>query len=387
GGLVDCVGHLRGVTIADRRGHLTGHCNMLILLLELLTKIGVRKMNATEIVLPAAVEPEDLQVRTRELPEPGPGQAVVRVEATGVSFAEQQMRRGKYYDQPPFPFVPGYDLVGEVERLGDPANGGVAIGQRVAALTKTGGWADRVVLDAADLVPVPQGLDPAEAETVVVNGITAWRMLHRSARVTHGQTIVVLGAAGGVGSTLVQLARHAGIRVIGTAGPAQQERVRELGALPVDYRNEDGAARVRELAPDGVAAVFDPVGGPGIEDSWRMLARGGTLVSYGTASTRDVPGNPRLPVLKLLARLTAWNLLPNGRHSKVFNLWAGRRPRPTRYRADLRHDLGEVLDRLAKSAITPQVAARFPLTEAATALRHAEAGGITGKVILIPEGT
>jgi NADPH2:quinone reductase len=340
-------------------------------------------MNATEIVLPAAVEPEGLQVRTRELPDPGPQQAVVRVEATGVSFAEQQMRRGKYYDQPPFPFVPGYDLVGEVERLGDRANGGIAIGQRVAALTKTGGWADRVVLDPADLVPVPEGVDAAAAETVVVNGVTAWRMLHRSARVQAGQTIVVLGASGGVGSTLVQLARHAGIRVIGTAGPDAQERVRELGAIAVDYRSEDVPARVRQLAPDGVAAVFDHVGGPRIVDSWRMLAPGRTLVSYGTASTRDVPGNPRLPVLKLLGRLMLWNVLPNRRRATFFNLWAGARRRD-RYRAELRQDLGEVLRLLHDGAITAQIARRFALRDAGAALRYAEQGGIVGKVVLEP---
>jgi NADPH2:quinone reductase len=339
-------------------------------------------MNATEIVLPGIGEPETLQVRTRTLPEPEAGQVVVRVAATGVSFAEQQMRRGKYYDQPPFPFVPGYDLVGVVERSGA---GGPAVGQPVAALTKTGGWADRVVLEAADVVPLPAEVDPVAAETVVVNGVTAWRMLHRAAKVPPGQTIVVLGAAGGVGSTLVQLARHAGIRVIGTAGPGQQERLRELGAIPVDYRNEDVPARVREIAPDGVAAVFDHVGGPGIADSWRMLAKGGTLVSYGTASTRDVPGNPRLPVLRLLARLTAWNLLPNGRRATFFNLWAGRRLRPARYRAELRQDLTAVLRLLADGAIAAQVARTFPLTDAAAALRFAEAGGITGKVVLVPE--
>ena len=339
-------------------------------------------MNATEIVLPGIGEPETLQVRTRALAEPEAGQVVVRVAATGVSFAEQQMRRGKYYDQPPFPFVPGYDLVGVVERSGA---GGPAVGQPVAALTKTGGWADRVVLEAADVVPLPAEVDPVAAETVVVNGVTAWRMLHRAAKVPPGQTIVVLGAAGGVGSTLVQLARHAGIRVIGTAGPGQQERLREQGAIPVDYRNEDVPARVREIAPDGVAAVFDHVGGPGIADSWRMLAKGGTLVSYGTASTRDVPGNPRLPVLRLLARLTAWNLLPNGRRATFFNLWAGRRLRPARYRAELRQDLTAVLRLLADGAIAAQVARTFPLTDAAAALRFAEAGGITGKVVLVPE--
>ena len=338
-------------------------------------------MQATEIVLPAVGEPESLQVRTRGLADPGPGQALVRVEATGVSFAEQQMRRGKYYDQPKFPFVPGYDLVGVVERAGDRA--GVTVGQRVAALTKVGGWADRVLLDAGDLVPVPDGVDAAAAETVVVNGVTAWRMLHRSARVRAGQTIVVLGAAGGVGSVLVQLARHAGIAVIGTAGPAQQDRLRELGAEPVDYRGEDVPARVRALAPGGVAAVFDHVGGPGIADSWRMLAPGGTLVSYGTASTRDVPGNPRLPVLKLFTRLLLWNALPNGRHATFFNLWAGRRRR-ARFQAELREDLGGVLALLEAGAITGQVDRTFALTDAAAALRHAEAGGLAGKVVLVP---
>ena len=317
---------------------------------------------------------DEPRVAARELPAPGPGQSVVRVEATGVSFAEQQMRRGKYYDQPKFPFVPGYDLVGVVE----------STGRRVAALTKVGAWAERVVLDDADLIPVPEGLDPEAVETLIVNGVTAWRMLHGAAKVRRGQTIVVLGAAGGVGTVLVQLARHAGIEVIGTAGPSQLERVRALGAIPVDYRNEDVPARVRELAPQGVAAVFDHVGGPGIVDSWRMLARGGTLVSYGTAATKDLPGDPRLPVLKLLARLTAWNVLPNGRRATFFNLWAGRRLRRDRFRAQLREDLGRVLELLAEGAITPQIAARFGLEQAGEALRFAEAGGNTGKVLLLP---
>src|SRR2546429_9765981 len=122
-----------------------------------------------EIVLPGIGEPESLRPRTRDLPDPAPRQALVRVEATGVSFAEQQMRRGKYYDQPPFPFVPGYDLVGIVERTGD--GRGPKVGQRVAALTKVGGWADRVLLEVDDPVPVPPRLDPLCVETVGVNGV------------------------------------------------------------------------------------------------------------------------------------------------------------------------------------------------------------------------
>lgn len=365
-------------------------------------------MQATELEM--AAQGEFPRVRTRELPAPGPEQALVRVEATGVSFAEQQMRRGKYYDQPKFPFVPGYDLVGTIVGesgaagaagaagaggAGGAAGAGgaggtagadgarLAPGQRVAALTKVGGWADHVVLDRADLVPVPDGVSAEAAETVVVNGLTAWRMLHRAAKVKRGDTIVVLGASGGVGSVLVQLARHAGVEVIGTSGPQQLERVRALGATVIDHRSEDVPARVRVLAPEGVAAVFDHVGGAGIDASWRMLARGGTLVSYGTASTRDVPGNPALPVLKLIAKLQVWNALPNGRKATFFNLWAGHRFRRARFRAQLREDLTRVFGLLRDGVIEPQVAARYPLTEAAEALRFAEAGGFTGKVLLI----
>jgi len=334
-----------------------------------------------EVVLPGIVEPSGLQVRTTTVPAPGAGRASIRVEATGVSFAEQQMRRGKYYDQPPFPFVPGYDLVGTVTAVGE----GVPptlVGTRVAALTKTGGWASRVVLEAADLVPVPAGVDPAEAETVVVNGITAWQMLHRVAKVRSGGTVLVHGANGGVGSTLVQLAGHAGIRVIGTASPRHHDTVRALGAIPVDYR-ADVPAQVRALAPNGVDAVFDHVGGPGIVDSFRLLAKGGTLVSYGSASTRDDGGSKQLPVLKLVARLLWWNHSPTGRNAHFFNIWAGKR-KAAAFRAKLAEDLGQVLALLADGSLTAQVAARFPLTEAAAAVALAESGTVTGKVVLVP---
>ena len=332
---------------------------------------------AHEMELPGIGGPETLRMRNRELPARGDDEVRVRVEASGVSFAEQQMRLGKYYDQPPFPFVPGYDLVGTIEE-------GPGTGTRVAALTKTGGWADRVVLKADDVVPVPDGLDPAEAETVVVNGLTAWRMLNRETTATKGDTVVVLGAAGGVGSTLVQIARSQGIRVIGTAGAGQLDRVRALGAEPVDYRSDDVPGRIRELAPDGVAAVFDHVGGPGIVDSWRLLARGGTLVSYGTASTKDDPGSSRLPVLRLIGRLMLWNALPNGRSATFFNLWAGKR-RARRFQAALREDLGKVFSLMAADTITPLVAERFPLSRASEALAYAERGGLVGKVVIVPD--
>jgi NADPH:quinone reductase-like Zn-dependent oxidoreductase len=152
------------------------------------------------------------------------------------------MRRGRYPGQPKFPFVPGYDVVGTVSGLGagvDPA----LLGRRVAAITKTGGWATHMVLAAADLTAVPEGVDPAEAETVVVNGVTAWQMLHRTAKVKPGQTILVHGANGGVGTTLVQLALHHGVRVIGTASPRHHQALRELDVIPLDYNGPRPRAR------------------------------------------------------------------------------------------------------------------------------------------------
>ncbi|CCH30755.1 medium chain dehydrogenase/reductase family protein [Actinosynnema sp. NPDC047251] len=339
-------------------------------------------MQALEVVLPGVVEPEGLRLRHRDLPSPAAGQVVVRVEAGGVSFAEQQMRRAKYYDQPAFPFVPGYDLVGTVAEVG-PGVPADLVGRRFAALTKIGGWADHVLLPAADLVPVPAGVDPAEAESFVVNGITAWQMLHRVARVRAGQTVLVHGANGGVGSTLVQLARLAGATVIGTASPRNHDAVRALGAAPVDYRDPDLPRRVRDLAPGGVDAVFDHVGGPGIVDSYRLLAPRGTLVSYGTASTKNDQGSSRLPVLRLFARLLWWNALPNGHRAAFYNIWAGKRRRAA-FQARLADDLGSVFALLAQGKLTAQVAARIPLAEVARAVRLAESGTVTGKVVLVP---
>jgi NADPH2:quinone reductase len=339
--------------------------------------------HATEIVLPGRVAPSGLQVRSRELPAPAAGQAVLRMDATGVSFAEQQMRLGKYYNQPPFPFVPGYDVVGTVTATG-PEVDPVMIGRRSAAVTKIGSWAAHQLIDVADLVPVPDRVDAADAETVVVNGVTAWQMLHRIARVRSGATIVVLGANGGVGTTLVQLARHAGITVIGTASTRHHAAVRELGATPVDYRDPDMYRRIREIAPDGVDAVFDHVGGAGIVESWRLLRRGGMLVSYGTAATKDEEGNSQLPVLKLFARLMTWNLLPNGRSARFYNFWAGRR-RVDAFRDRLREDLTTVLRLLADGVLTAQVAARFPLSEAGSALALAESRTVSGKVVIVPD--
>jgi len=336
-----------------------------------------------EVVLPGKVEPEGLYLRHGAVPSVGPGRVLIRMEATGVSFAEQQMRRGRYYDQPPFPFVPGYDLVGTVVSTGDDVEPELA-GTRVAALVKVGGWASHVLVDAADVVPVPDGTTAADAETVVVNGITAWQMLHRKARLRTGKTVLVHGANGGVGSVLVQLALSAGLTVIGTASTRHHDALRERGVIPVDYRTEDVPARVRELAPGGVDAVFDHIGGRSVLDSWALLASGGTLVSYGSASSRDDSGSKQWPVLKLLGRIWVWNALPNHRHAYFFNIWAGSALTKKRFRARLRADLTQVFAALRVGDITPQIAIELPLARIAEALRLAESGTVAGKIVLHP---
>jgi NADPH:quinone reductase-like Zn-dependent oxidoreductase len=336
---------------------------------------------ATRVVLPGIVEPDGLLLEPVQLPAPTTGSALVAVEASGISYAEQQMRRGRYYDQPAFPFTPGYDLVGTVVTVG-PGTPTDLVGRRVAAMTKTGGWATHALVEVGDLVPVPEGVDPAAASTLVVNGITAWSMLHRAAEVRSGQTVLVHGANGGVGTVLSQLAREAGARVIGTASPRHHEALRALGVEPVDYAG-DIEAQVRELAPDGVDAVFDHVGGAGLSVSHRLLRRGGALVSYGTAATRDGSGNPTMPILKLIARLAWWNVRPDGRRATFFNVWAGRRNR-ARFQARTREDLGRVFALLAAGRLRTQVAATFPLAGVADALRLAESRTVVGKVVLLP---
>ncbi len=344
-------------------------------------------MEVTEVVLPGKVEAEKLEIRRRTLPSLKAGQALVRVEATGVSFAEVQMRRERYPGQPAFPFVPGYDLVGTVVEVA--GAGTIAVGQRVAAMTMVGAWADHVAVDARDLVPVPSGIDPADAASLVVNGLTAWKMLHRVARVERGQTVVVHGAAGGVGTTLVQLARLAGITVIGTASAGNLETVRALGAIAIDYRSDDLLGQVRALAPEGVAAVFDHVGGSGLHTSWQMLGRKGTLVSYGSASTRDDTGSAWTPILRNMGRAFLWNLRPGGRRAHMFDVWgrsslgANQMLRPVRFRRELAEDLGRIFTLLAEGKIQAQVARRFPLEQAGAALQLHESGTISGKVVLV----
>jgi NADPH:quinone reductase-like Zn-dependent oxidoreductase len=338
----------------------------------------------TEIVLPGLVEPDGVLVQHRPIPTPGRSEAVVQMLAAGVSFSEQSMRRGLYPGQPKFPFVLGYDIVGTVTAVGDDVDPAL-LGQRVAAVIKTGGWTTHALLHAHSLVPIPNDIEPAAVETSLLNGITAWQMLYRKAHAKPGQTILVHGANGGVGNVLVQLARHGGIRVIGTAAPRHHDALRELGVEPVDYGDPDLAGTVRAMAPNGVDAVFDHLGGPSFQRSFDLLAAGGTLVAYGLQAQLADPGNMIVTFMRVYARLIGWSLLPNhGRSAVFYNFWGGKRVRPSAFRRRLAADLTNIVTLLRDGVLTARVGARIPLERAAEAFSLAESGTVSGKVVLVP---
>ncbi|MCF0063214.1 medium chain dehydrogenase/reductase family protein [Dyadobacter chenwenxiniae] len=339
------------------------------------------RFNTTEVIMPGIVEPEGLLVKTRVLNDPAAGQVSVKVEASGICFAEQSMRRGRYYEQPKFPFVPGYDLVGTVVATG-PGVDTTLLGKRVAALTKTGGWASYTLLPASDLLPVPEDIDPLEAETLIVNGITAWQMLHVKARIKRGQTILVHGANGGVGTILTQLALYAGVRVIGTASPRHHEALRAQGVQPVDYNDTDLAGSVLKHSPGGVDAVFDHVGGASFARSFGLLTKGGVLVCYAIASALNDTGNILIPFLKVLVQLGWWNILPNGRKAYFYNIWDGKGSET--FQIQLRETFTQLTTLLASGVLKPQIAARFPLAQITAAMKLAESRTAYGKVVLVP---
>jgi NADPH:quinone reductase-like Zn-dependent oxidoreductase len=335
----------------------------------------------TEVILPGAVEPSGLLLRTRQVSALAAGQVLVAMEASGVSFAEQAMRRDRYPGMPKFPFVPGYDLVGTVVAVG-PGVAAELISQRVAALTKTGGWATYATLAAADLLPVPAGTDPAAAETLIVNGITAWQMLHRKARIQRGQTVLVHGANGGVGTVLVQLAQLAGVRVIGTAAPRHHAALRAQGVEPLDYAAPDLTQQVRQLAPGGVDAAFDHVGGASVSRSFRLLAPGGTLVSYAVAGELRGKRSVVVQFCGLLLRLLWLNSTSRGRKAGFYNIWSGKSSMA--FRTHLREDFTQLMQLLGQGQLTPQIAARFPLAQISQAMELAESHTAYGKVVILP---
>src|SRR5262245_4096694 len=241
---------------------------------------GGEQVKYTRIIVTHYGGPDALQVLEEECPELKRGEVRVRVLAAGVALPDLMMREGVHPETPPLPFTPGWDLIGVVDRLGDGISG-IEPGQTVAALPITGAYAEFVCLPQRELVPVPSGLDAAEAVSLVLNYVTAYQMLHRAAKVRPGQRALIHGAAGGVGSALLQLGRLVGLEMYGTCSARGASAVSDLGGIPIDYQHLDFVEEVHRRARGGVDVVFDGIGGTHIWRSRKALRPGGRVVAYG----------------------------------------------------------------------------------------------------------
>ena len=349
-------------------------------------------MKHTRIIVTHYGGPDALQVLEEECPEPKDGEVRVRVLAAGVALPDVMAREGIHPETPPLPFTPGWDLVGVVNRLGKGVSG-IEPGQIVAALPISGAYAEFVCLPQRELVPVPSGLDAAEAVCLVLNYITAYQMLHRSAKVRPGQRVLIHGAAGGVGSALLQLGRLAGLEMYGTCSSRGALAVSDLGAIPIDYQHQDFVKEIHRLTSGGgVDVVFDGIGGTHMWRSRKALRPGGKVVVYGLTSSlrggRLASGRSGrrnrfhgIPVFGLYI-VGGW-LLPSRKRVVPYSIQWLKRLRP----AWFRQDLIALLDLLQQQKIKPLITRRFPLAEARQAQELLGKGGVTGKIVLVLNGS
>ncbi len=344
-------------------------------------------MKHTRIVVNHYGGPEELRVVEEECPEPKDGEVRVRVLAAGVALPDLLAREGVHPETPAVPFTPGWDLVGVVDRLGSGVSG-IEPGQTVAAMPISGAYTEFICLPQRELVPVPSGLDPAEAVSLILNYITAYQMMHRSGKVRSGQRVLIHGASGGVGSALLQLGRLAGLEMYGTCSSRGAPVVTELDAVPIDYRNQDFVIEIRRLTGEGVDVVFESIGGTHIWRSRKALRRGGRVVAYGLTSSlqggRLASGRTGrrnrfhgIPIFALY--IAAGWLLPGRKRVVPYSIQWLKRLKPAMFR----QDLIALLDLLHQKKIKPLVAQRFPLAQAREAHELLGKGGVAGKIVLV----
>jgi len=324
----------------------------------------------TRIVVTHYGGPDALRVVEEECPDPKNGEVRVRVLAAGVSLPDLLMREGVHPETPRLPFTPGWDLIGVVDRLGAGVSG-IEPGEIVAALPISGAYAEFVCLSQRELVPVPSGLDAGEAVSLILNYVTAYQMLHRSAKAKSGQRVLIHGAAGGVGSALLQLGRLVGLQMYGTCSSRGAPAVSDLGGIPIDYEHQDFVNEIHRLTSEGVDVVFDGIGGTHIWRSRKALRPGGRVVAYGLTSSlrggRLASGRSgrrqRSRGIRIFALYIAggW-LLPGRKRVVPYSIQWVKRLKPALFR----QDLVALFDLLQKQKIKPLIARRFPLARPGT---------------------
>ena len=346
--------------------------------------------------------PEVLKVVEDADPWPGTGEVRLRVLAAGVSFTDALLRAGTYLGVPRPPFTPGYEVLGVVDEVGSGCSR-LQMGDRVGALTVWGADAERVCVREEDAVAVPEDLDPGEVLNLLFTYMTAYQLLHRTAKATRGESVLVHGAAGRVGTAVLELGAAAGLQLLGTCSARDRDAVEQLGAVAIDYRNEDFVTRVREITGDGVDVVLDGLGGKMSLRSFRALRPGGRLVIFGHYATMN-NGHKSWrgwsEWYASTASVALWGLLPPRRRVYAYRIqklreghqWlpisARRRALPVgggpRDPEDFREDFAALLELLRRGDIHPVVAERLPLSDARRAHELLQSSASTGKLVLVP---
>ncbi|MEU5989210.1 quinone oxidoreductase [Spirillospora sp. NPDC047418] len=309
--------------------------------------------------------PEVLEPAERPGPEPGPGDVLVDVAASGVNFIDVYYRKGVYAQE--LPYTPGMEAAGTVAAVGDEVRD-VSVGDHVAWANVQGAYAEQAVVPADVIVPVPDGVGLEDAAAALLQGMTAHYLTRSTYPIREGDTVLVHAAAGGMGLLLTQAATALGARVLATASTPEKERLARDAGADVTMGYDGFADRVRELTGGaGVAAVYDGVGAPTFDGSLASLRRRGTLALYGAAGGAVPPFDPQ--------RLN--------RAGSVYLT----RPTLAHYvaeRAELLERAADVYGWVASGAVKVHVGHRYDLAEAASAHADLEARRSTGKLLLIP---
>ena len=338
-----------------------------------------------QIWITKAGPPEVLQVREAPDPEPKAGEVRIRVEASGINFADILGRLGIYPDLPPIPCVPGYEVAGRVEALGQGVDARWA-GRDVFGLTRFGGYADVICVPLGQVFERPNGMSAGEGAALPVNYFTAWQLCVVMGALKRGETVLVHSVGGGVGIAATQIAKHIGATVIGTASAAKHAEMRTFGVDHlIDYRTEDFEARTREITKGrGVELILDAVGGTSWKKGYRILAPTGRLGMFGISAAASGKERSMLGMVSLLAG-TPWlqfnPLALMNANKGVFgvnlgHMWGeGER---------MRGWAAELLELWRQGVIKPKIAQTFRFDEAAAAHHFIQDRKNIGKVLLAP---
>lgn len=319
------------------------------------------------IVCATLGSPDDLVIGDLPDPEPGPGEVVIGVEMASFNFPDLLIIQGTYQFRADPPFVPGAEGAGTIVAIGDGVTG-LVVGQRVAAVASHGAFAQRWVVDAASAIPIPDGVPLAIAAVSTMTYGTSYHALTQRARLASGETLLVLGAAGGVGSAAVELGKAMGATVIAAASTDHKlSFCRDLGAdATINTVDDDVRARIKDLTGGrGVDVVYDPVGGDLTEIAFRSIAWEGRYLVVGFASG-DIPSLPlNLPLLKGASAMGVF-----------WGAFATRDPEANRSNADA------IFDMVERGAIAPRTMEVVPFDDFARGFELIATRRVTGKIAL-----